>query len=119
MPLPPGPSLDQFSSGSEVSVRALYRAAAAGRADYRFIYRLSGFIRPDESGSKSPHPAHAVDIEPVDPPYEPGTWDAALVDKIRRLYEENPKRSVTWLGKRTGQPRSVVQAVLDARGEAG
>jgi hypothetical protein len=52
------------------------------------------------------------------PPYQPGTWDAALVDEVRRLHQENPKRSIAWLGKRTGQPRSVVQAILRPAGAA-
>jgi putative DNA primase/helicase len=50
------------------------------------------------------------------PHYQPGTWDAALVDEVRRLHQENPKRSIAWLGKRTGQPRSIVQAILRPAG---
>ena len=52
------------------------------------------------------------------PPYQPGTFDAALVDEVRRLREENPKRSIAWLCKQTGQPRSVVQAILRPAGSA-
>jgi hypothetical protein len=52
------------------------------------------------------------------PPYQPGAWEAALVDEVRRLHQQNPKRSIAWLGKRTGQPRSVVQAILRLAGAA-
>jgi hypothetical protein len=52
------------------------------------------------------------------PPYQPGTWDAALVDEVRRLHQENPRRSLAWLGKQTGQPKSVVQAILRPAGAA-
>jgi hypothetical protein len=46
-------------------------------------------------------------------PCQPGTFDQALADEIRRLHRENAKRSLAWLSKKTGQPRSVVQALLE------
>jgi putative DNA primase/helicase len=71
---------------------------------------------------KAPKGEAAPDLDlppaPV-PPYQPGTWDAALVDEVRRLHQENPRRSIAWLGKRTGQPKSVVQAILRPAGGAG
>jgi hypothetical protein len=51
---------------------------------------------------------------PPVPPYQPG----ALEEEVRRLHRDNPKRSVAWLGKQTGQPRSVVQAILQSDGGA-
>jgi putative DNA primase/helicase len=61
-----------------------------------------------------------LDLPPAPiPPYQPGTWDAVLVDEVRRLHQENPRRSIAWLGKRTGQPKSVVPAILRPAGGAG
>jgi hypothetical protein len=71
--------------------------------------RKKGAINASGNGAAAPD----LGLPPLPvPPYEPGTWDGALIDEIRRLHEEDPKRSAAWLGKRTGQPKSVVEAVL-------
>jgi len=87
--------------------------AAFGRDLEAREARTAAFVPNGEAAPELDLPASPI------PPYAPGTWDAALVDEIRRLHEENPKRSVAWLGKRTGQPKSVVAAILEARGGAG
>jgi hypothetical protein len=66
-------------------------------------------------GNGATAPDLGLPASPI-PPYEPETWDAALIDEVRRLHEENPKRSIVWLARRTGQPKSLVTALLAAAG---
>jgi putative DNA primase/helicase len=57
--------------------------------------------------------AETLDLPPPPvPKYQPGAVEA----EIRRLHRDNPKRSIAWLGKQTGQPRSVVRIVLQGNG---
>jgi putative DNA primase/helicase len=69
---------------------------------------------------KPPTGEAAFDLGPPAPapPYPPGTWDAALVDEVRRLHQANPNRSLAWLAKQTGQSKSVIQAILRPAGGA-
>ena len=81
---------------------------------------------PDEPGSYSlrgergisavaDEPALDLSPPPI-PKYEAGTFEQALAEEIHRLHDENPKRSLAWLSKKTGQPKSVVQAILQGDG---
>jgi len=76
-------------------------------------FRSKAYPRPQAPPAR--RKPNGADREPeleVAPPlgkYEPGLIDA----EIRRLRAENPKRSIAWIAKQVGQPRSRVLEALE------
>jgi hypothetical protein len=38
--------------------------------------------------------------------------EGSIADEVRQLRTANPNRSIGWIAKQSGQPRSVVSAIL-------
>jgi hypothetical protein len=60
------------------------------------------------AGSKAPQLDLPDPAEPMLLEYAEGS----IADEVRRLHAANPKRSLAWIAKQSGQPRSVVREIL-------
>ena len=38
--------------------------------------------------------------------------EGSIAEEIRQLHAENPKRSLAWIAKQSGQPKAVVREIL-------
>jgi hypothetical protein len=70
-----------------------------------------GKSQPRRKKPNGPEPTLDLPEAPV-PDYPPN----GIATAIRQLHAQYPKRSLCWLSEKTGQPKSIVEAVLRANG---